>query len=104
MKDAPATKKDILRLEGRIDGLDGGFRRLAAEVVKTNEKMDRMEEGLRHEMRGLKTEVTTALDASVGRMETLWRESVLLPRVLDQHGAALRDHETRLGPLEHPGR
>ncbi len=123
MQDAPATKTDIQRLEGRIESLDARTHRLASEIVRTHERMDRMEEGLRQEMRQLNSQVLTALDASVGRMETLWRESALVPRTLDamrissaasvpglprpgldEHGAMLRDHEPRLGRLESPGR
>ena len=95
-----ATKEDIRRLEARLDDkftglftglearLDDKFtglftgleskledrtHSLADEIVKTNQRMDRMEEGLRQEMRRLNSQVLTALDASVGRMETLWR-------------------------------
>ncbi|MBI5208600.1 MAG: hypothetical protein HY927_01345 [Elusimicrobia bacterium] len=86
-------KADIRNLDHKIDCVAMG-------VVKTNERLEGVEDRLKAEMRQLNSQVLTALDTSVARMETLWRESAILPAVVDEHGQKLRDHEGRLVRLE----
>ena len=101
MKDAPATKTDIQRLESKIESLDSkSTRMLALEIGKTHYRMDQLETGLRQEMRQLNSTVLERMDTWAGRFETIWRESALFPRVMDEHGETLRDHESRLRRLE----
>lgn len=125
MKNSPATKSDIQQLKISIHNLDERTQnsllnldartqkledsnhrldvrteRMAVEIVRMHERMDKLEDGLKHEMRQFNSQVLGTLDAAAGRMETLWRESAIIPRVLDEHGAMLRAHETRLGRLE----
>ncbi|NNN05042.1 MAG: hypothetical protein HKL90_03995 [Elusimicrobia bacterium] len=109
---APATKADVVavkselksELKSEIAGvkaeisgvksdLAASTRRLAHEIVKTNARIDRLSDDLRGEMRGLRGDVSKTMDVAVSRMETLWRESVLLPRVID-------DHDRRISALE----
>ena len=52
------------------------------------------------EMAQVKSHVSGVLDRAVSRMETLWRESVTLPREIDRHAAILGDHAARIKSLE----
>lgn len=95
--DRPATKADLALLDQKIDASVG---RLAKEILKTNDRMDSMEERLTLEMRRLNADVTGKMDVFIDRMETIWRESAVLPRVVDEHAETLRDHEGRIKALE----
>ena len=105
---SPATRAELHAtrddLKGDIksvrDELKTDIKRLALGLDKTNQRMTEMEQGLRADMRELKTDVTTKLDTFIGRMETLWRESAMLPKAVDDHAEKIRDHEMRLSRLE----
>lgn len=106
----PATKADISLLRAElatkselqegITRLDKKIDRVAIEVVKTNERIGQLGEGLRQDMRQLNSDVTAKLDAFIGKMETIWKESAVLPRVVDEQAEKLQDHEKRLKTLE----
>lgn len=89
-------KSDIaaLRTEVKSD-LAASTKRLAHEIVKTNARVDRLGDDLRGEMRALRGDVAKTMDAAVSRMEILWRESALLPHVIDDHGRRISALEAR---------
>jgi len=102
--DVAGLKTDVAGLKTDVAGLktdmadvkselSASTKRLALGILETNVRMDRLAEGLREEMRALRSDVSDKLDTAVSRMETLWRESVVLPRVVD-------DHERRITALE----
>lgn len=99
-------KSDIQRLDTKIDGVD---RRLDAkidgvivELVKTQGRMDAMEQRLLTRMDAGFDRVTGTIDAFVAKLETYGRETTLIPNALDEHGKTLQDHERRLVKLERP--
>ena len=113
--DMPATKADLKevesRLDAKIDGLDAkidGVEKslgsringLAGALVKTNSKMDRMEERLSALIRDESGKTAARIDVFLGKLQTYERESHMFPKTLDEHGATLRDHERRLSSIE----
>ncbi len=87
-------KTDILDLRVELRGeIHASAARLALGLDKTNARMDRLDADLRGEMRQMRSDVAGIMDTAVSRMETLWRESLALPKLID-------DHERRLRVLE----
>lgn len=123
---APATKDDLegilqglIRLDSKIDEVHvslrtelkgdisslrtevkGDIRLLMIESVDTNTRMKSMEERLTAKMDAGRAEDAALRESFLGRMETLWRESAVFPKLLDEHAAALRGHESRIAALE----
>ncbi len=87
-------------LEAKVDGLTANVRNLNLGYTALNAGMKDLATGLRREMADLKTAVTAQVEPFTGRMETIWRESVVYPRMLDQQGARLDAHDRRLTALE----
>ncbi|HBO97399.1 MAG TPA: hypothetical protein DD648_05145 [Candidatus Omnitrophica bacterium] len=121
--DRPATKGDLdrfatkadldrfatkIELKEEIAGLRTELnleiaetrRTLAIEIVKTNARIDSVKDQLMEELSQIKSHVSGVLDRAVSRMETLWRESVTLPKEIDRHAAILGDHAVRIKALE----
>jgi hypothetical protein len=94
-----ATKADLERFATKAD-LHETRRTLAIEIVKTNARIDSVKDQLMEEMSQVKSHVSGVLDRAVSRMETLWRESVTLPKEIDRHAAILGDHASRIKALE----
>ncbi|NNN05781.1 MAG: hypothetical protein HKL90_07755 [Elusimicrobia bacterium] len=93
---APATKADLAAVKSELKSdIAASTRRLAHEIVKTNARVDRLGDDLRGEMRALRGDVAKTMDAAVSRMETLWRESALLPGIIDDHDRRISALETR---------
>lgn len=86
-----------IALSGKIDGVE---QKLVVEIVKTNERMGKMEERLTSLIREESAKTVGRIDAFLGRLETYARESVTIPKTLDSHGEKLRDHERRLSIIE----
>jgi len=96
-----ATRRDLAEVRAELKAEIGATRRdLALKVLGAGEKMDAMAAGLRQEMGLLRNDVSAKLDTAVSRMETIWRESAVLPRVIDEQSKVLRDHEQRLSEIE----
>ncbi|NNN06102.1 MAG: DUF1640 domain-containing protein [Elusimicrobia bacterium] len=97
--DLAGVKTDLASVKADVSSvkteLAASTRRLAHEIVKTNVRIDRLGDDLRGEMRALRSDVSKTMDTAVSRMETLWRESVLLPRVLDDHARRIAALEAR---------
>lgn len=128
-KDAPATRRDLeaaksdltgmitatrsdlttmatatrSELKAGIDRLDQKTDKIAAELVLTHSRMERMEQGLLAKLEAMGRESTGRFDSFLNRLDAYARESVTLPRTLDEHGRTLKNHENRLGRLEGPG-
>lgn len=94
-------------LEAKIDGaekrLDIKTDRIAARLVRFEAKVDRSFAEVAARFDRIETMVTEKLESFATRMETLWRESALLPRVVDDHGTRLRALESRVSTLESKG-
>lgn len=101
--DKPATKADLATIKTElredITRLDKKIDRVAVEVVKTNEQMGQLGKDLRQDMRQLNSDVTAKLDVFIGKMETIWKESAVLPSVVDEHGRRLDVLESRVGVI-----
>ena len=97
-------KADIAGLDGKIDRAESGLKvdisRLAVEVGRTNARMEKMEDRLSSLIREESAKNTGRIDAFLNRIDTYDRETVRFPRVLDEHGKKLRDHETRIAAIE----
>ncbi|MBI5208898.1 MAG: hypothetical protein HY927_02870 [Elusimicrobia bacterium] len=107
----PATRADIHKLDSRVDGLDKkldavaqrlddkideGLKRVAIEVIKTNDRIDGLEAAI-------STHTSTILAAMENYTKTAEinnRDIVLHGHVLTEHSAALQGHEKRLTTLE----
>lgn len=108
----PATRDDVgnlgrklLRRMDRVEKrLDTKFDRLAVGLVNTNARIDLLRSEMSGAMRQLESRVTDKLESFASRMETIWRESWVIPRGLDEHRRILDDHESRIGRLEGPSR
>ena len=87
-------------LEGRVADHGKDIRRLMLESVATNERVTAIRDDVRRDLRDFRMEFTGTLDAFASKMETLWRETMVFPKLLDDHGALLRSHEARLQTLE----
>ena len=118
----PATRGDIARLDGKIDGgrgelkavegrldakidgldakIDSVRRELKVDIFKTNETMAKMEQRLVHLIRGESEKTIERIDAFLGKIEGFERETYTLPKTLDAHGEQLRDHEKRIAAVE----
>lgn len=94
------TQAEFAKVNTRIDCLDERTRRMAAEIVRNTDRIERVETNLRQDMRALGEDVRGRLDAFTARFETIWRESITFPKMLDEQGATLRAHEQRLSALE----
>ncbi len=97
--DLAGVKTDLAGVKTDLAGvktdLAASTKRLAHEIIKTNVRIDRLGTELRGEMRALRADVVTTMDTAVSRMETLWRESAILPRVIDDHARRIAALEAR---------
>ncbi len=97
--DLAGVKADLVGVKTDLAGvktdLAASTKRLAHEIIKTNVRIDRLGTELRGEMRALRADVVTTMDTAVSRMETLWRESAILPRVIDDHARRIAALEAR---------
>ena len=75
-----------------------GFRRAALADDRLGVRVSRMEEALTEGLAGIRNDVARLLDASASRMETLWRETVTFPAILDDHGRRIAALEARRAP------
>ena len=89
-------------LKGDIDGLRAemqeGFRRAALADDRLGVRISRLEETLITGLAENRNEVARVLDAATSRMETLWRETLSFPAILDEHGRRLAALEARRAP------
>lgn len=101
-------KADIGHLDQKVDDVRSELKdelkavekKLVLGNIKTNTRMDKMEERLRADIRDVSHQVAGRIDSFLNRLETYDRESVTLPKTLDEHGTMLRDHEKRLTTIE----
>ncbi|MFA6094063.1 MAG: hypothetical protein WCU88_05930 [Elusimicrobiota bacterium] len=87
------VKADIGRLEEKTD-------KLSLEFVKSCARTDRQFAEMRSEMHQGFERITGIVESFAQRLESYDRESAVFPRMLDEHGRSLRDHEARLRSLE----
>lgn len=73
---------------------------VALGFYKTHSRMDAMETRLTAKIDALADRVAGSVDACLSRLENYGRETCMLPKVLDEHGLRLRDHERRIRLLE----
>ncbi|MDE2490914.1 MAG: hypothetical protein KGM24_08700 [Elusimicrobia bacterium] len=88
------------KMDEKLDDLSGHVRRLDLGFSGLAGSMDDLGRDLRRDMGGLKADVTARLESFGGRMETLWRDCVVYPKMLDEQAATLRGREARLSALE----
>ena len=93
-------KSDIAKLTGQVQSLDARTYRTMIEVVKTRESISAVKADLEKQIRDSEANVTGRLDSFLARFETIWRESAVFPKILDEHGGALQGHESRIQALE----
>ena len=91
-------------LKGDIDGLrkelKGDIRRVALALDDTNGRVRAIQDGLDKQFAAQNSRLTGILEPFAARMETIWREAAVYPRMLDEQGATLLGHETRITALE----
>ena len=84
----------------KVGNMEDGIRRLQFKSGKTDANMRAMEDRLTARMDAGRAENIGLREAFIGRMETLRRETIIFPKILDEHGAALRGHDDRITALE----
>jgi hypothetical protein len=107
-RDAAVTKSELVeilqametRLETRAQITQSAVNRLVSANLDTNEYMKALEGRVAAKLDGMRAETTGRLESFSSRMETLWRDTIVYPKMLDEHGALLRGHEQRIAALE----
>lgn len=89
-----ASKADLRTLGAELNHKSG---KVAADQENSRLKM---EERLVGQYNHLKSDIFDKLDFVLDKLLTFDRESVSIPKTLDEHGRKLRDHERRLKNLE----
>jgi len=98
------------KLDAKIDGvgkrLDGVEKRLDAKIDGVIVEVVKLQASVRDIQHTLETRVASkddfgrlmaAIDAFARTNEIHARETLMLPKVIDEQGKQIRDHETRLG-------
>ena len=88
-----ATKADLARLDEKIDAC---VRRLASEIIKTNVRIDKVEESVTRNT----NRVLAAIDRSNQLIEATNRAFSLQGQSLTEVQSRLQNHKKRLGDLE----
>lgn len=91
--DKTATKADINGLDEKIDA---SAKRVAMEVIKTNDRIDKLESAIA----GNTDRILTALDKYTKTAEANNRAVTLHGRTLTDQAQMLQGHEKRLTSLE----
>ena len=96
------SKIDGLRteLKGDIGGLKVSNHRMAVRLTDTQASVEDIKDQLKRDRATFDSRITAALEPFTSRMETIWRESIVHPKMLDEQGATLRGHEARISALE----
>ena len=101
LRDIEASRRLIMAHVLQVDRkLDAAVQRLALDNFKSQDRVSGLEEGLRKDMRRVEAVVAEKLDAFMTKLQTIWRESAVLPLVIDRHGDTLKEHHERLLRLE----
>ncbi|HEX4046556.1 MAG TPA: hypothetical protein VH309_01905 [Elusimicrobiota bacterium] len=124
--DRPATKADIRRVEGKIDGavygldgkigesvrgldgkidrlngrLDESVRRLATEIVRLDVKIDTKVDALDVKLTSKLDQVLSVVQNFAGKLDSYGAGQALHGHVLTEAQVQLKDHERRIGGLE----
>ena len=93
----PATKGDLadLRTELKTD-----IRSLSGEVLKTQLRMDTLENNIMTALRSFKSDLLSSYEASVMKGQMYSQKAVTHGDILSGHEEKLLNHETRLASLE----
>lgn len=70
------------------------------ELIKTNIRIDHLEQNLREEMRKNTDQIMGAIAAFAQKAEAYDQKALSHGDMLQQHESKLRDHEKRIGSLE----
>jgi hypothetical protein len=98
--DIRGIKSEMVGMQGEMGGMKGDIRRLMIASLDTNERVKNLQDQVKIQMDTQNSNITRLLEAFGSRMETIWRESIVFPRLIDEQGATLRSHETRITALE----
>jgi len=102
--DVAILKTDVAILKTDVAGLrsdlDASTKRLALEIVKTNDRVAHLESSLREEMRQNTDRILGAIDAFARKGENYDKTAVLHGQVLTEVQLTLKDHSRRIGALE----
>jgi hypothetical protein len=93
----PATKGDLadLRTELKTD-----IRSLSGEVLKTQLRMDTLENNIMTVLRSFKSDLLSSYEASVMKGQMYSQKAMTHGDILSGHEEKLLNHETRLASLE----
>lgn len=96
-------KNDIQRLDQKIDS---AVLRLGSEIVKTQEDVRELKSTIATKLATKEdiNRIVTTIDSFLGDLKTYSRETVWLPKAINDHEGKIRDHENRLIRLESPHR
>jgi hypothetical protein len=73
---------------------------LALRLIQLESRLDRKIEDLRSDVRAGFRDMDGRFDSFLAKLETYARETMTIPKSLDEHGRILTDHERRLRRLE----
>jgi len=92
----PASKADISRVDERVDAC---VRRMASEIIKSNARVEKLEEGIAKNTQ----RILAAVERSNQLMETANRAIALHGQTLSEIQSRLQNHKKRIADLEAAG-
>ena len=98
--DIDGLKGDIVCIKGDIVGLKASTHRMAVILTDTQASVEDIKDQLKRDRATFDSRITAALEPFTSRMETIWRESIVHPKMLDEQGSMLQRHEERISALE----
>lgn len=99
-QDVQVLKQDVHALKQDIHKLEQSINRLAEESVKTNLRIDKLEQDLRKEMQLQTNRILATMDRFLQKAENYDHKSLSHGDILQGHEVQLRDHGRRLTALE----
>ncbi|MFA6316516.1 MAG: hypothetical protein WC943_03785 [Elusimicrobiota bacterium] len=101
----PATKADVQDAFNKAVGLFRGelavsTDRLAKRILESEARMDRLEDRLLLEMRGMKDQVLKAFEEATVRGQMYYEKALTHGDMIQSHAFQLQDHGKRLKALE----
>ena len=88
------------QIDQKFERIDKTLLSLGVEASKTNLRMDRLENNIMEALRGFKSELLSAFEASVMKGQMYSQKAVTHGDILSAHEEKLLNHETRLSSLE----
>ena len=93
-------KAGVGGLKGDVADMRADIRRLMISDVDLGQRISDLKEHVNHQFAAYESNILRRFDGFADRLETIWRESAVFPKLFDEQGATLLRHETRISALE----